>query len=82
MLLGDASYSIYLSHVIVLPVVAKLWLASGLDGGGLSGLAFVVVAMAASALAGVVLYKLVERPLLQWLSGKKRGASGNQLSPA
>ena len=26
MLLGDASYSIYLSHVIVLPVVAKLWL--------------------------------------------------------
>ncbi len=28
-LLGDASYSIYLSHVIVLPVVAKLWLGSG-----------------------------------------------------
>jgi exopolysaccharide production protein ExoZ len=24
-LLGDASYSIYLSHVIVLPVVAKVW---------------------------------------------------------
>ena len=28
-LLGDASYSIYLSHVIVLPVVAKLWLGIG-----------------------------------------------------
>ena len=73
-LLGDASYSIYLSHVIVLPVVAKLWLASGLDGGGLSGMVFVIVAMTASAFAGVVLYKLVERPLLQWLSGKKRGS--------
>ncbi len=31
-----------------------------------------MVAMVASAFAGVVLYKLVERPLLQWLSGKKR----------
>ena len=80
-LLGDASYSIYLSHVIVLPVVAKLWLASGLDGGGLSGMVFVIVAMAASAFAGVVLYKLVERPLLQWLSGKKRGSIRQPAQP-
>ena len=80
-LLGDASYSIYLSHVIVLPVVAKLWLASGLDGGGPSGMVFVIVAMAASAFAGVVLYKLVERPLLQWLSGKKRGSIRQPAQP-
>jgi exopolysaccharide production protein ExoZ len=85
-LLGDASYSIYLSHVMVLSVIAKLWLAVGLDGGGLIGLAFVVVAMTASACAGVILYKLVERPLLQWLSGKKQGrtrpASEPGLEPA
>ena len=70
--LGDASYSIYLSHVIVIPVIAKLWTAAGLGGAGWLGLAFVVAALVASALAGVVLYKLVERPLLKWLSGKKQ----------
>ena len=73
--LGDASYSIYLSHVIVIPVVAKLWAAAGLGGAGWLGLAFVIAALIASALAGVVLYKLVERPLLKWLSGKKRGGA-------
>ena len=54
----------------------------GLDGGGLLGLAFVVVAMTASACAGVVLYKLVERPLLQWLSGKKRSGQGAAAWPS
>ena len=76
MLLGDASYSIYLSHVIVLPVVAKLWLGMRVStAAAWSGMVFVIVAMVASAFAGVVLYKLVERPLLQWLSGKKRGSA-------
>ena len=73
--LGDASYSIYLSHVIVIPVIAKLWAAAGLGGAGWLGLVFVIVALITSALAGVVLYKLVERPLLTWLSGKKRSGA-------
>jgi peptidoglycan/LPS O-acetylase OafA/YrhL len=65
----------------VLPVVAKLWLALGLDGGGLIGLTFVVVAMTASACAGVILYKLVERPLLQWLSGKRQASARPARAP-
>jgi len=80
-LLGDASYSIYLSHVIVLPVIAKVWQVAGLDGGGVVGLAFVVVAMIASACAGIILYRLVERPLLQWMSGKKRSSARPAIAP-
>jgi peptidoglycan/LPS O-acetylase OafA/YrhL len=45
------------------------------------GLAFVVVAMAASACAGIILYRLVERPLLQWMSGKKRGRAKPAIAP-
>ena len=54
----------------------------GLDGGGVVGLAFVVVAMIASACAGIILYRLVERPLLQWMSGKKRGRAKPAIAPA
>jgi peptidoglycan/LPS O-acetylase OafA/YrhL len=45
-------------------------------------MAFVVVALTASAYAGVILYKLVERPLLQWMSGKKRGHAKPAIAPA
>ena len=70
-MLGNASYSIYLSHVLVLPAFARLWTAVGLDGGGASGLAFALAALIVCAVAGVLLYQIVERPLLRWLSGKR-----------
>jgi exopolysaccharide production protein ExoZ len=69
--LGNASYSIYLSHVLVLPVFARLWTAIGFDGGGAAGLAFALAALIVCAVAGVVLWQIVERPLLRWLSGKR-----------
>ena len=69
--LGNASYSIYLSHVLILPVFARLWTAVGLDGGGAAGLAFALAALIVCAVAGVLLYQIVERPLLRWLSGKR-----------
>lgn len=68
--LGDASYSIYLSHVVVLPVLAKLWQAAGLGAEGY-GIPFFVTALAGSAVAGMILHRLVERPLLAWMSGKR-----------
>jgi len=72
MLLGDASYSIYLSHVIVLPVLAKAWTAAGLGVAGMQGPAFLVLALVASALAGAVLYAAVERPLMRHFAGRRR----------
>ena len=72
MLLGDASYSIYLSHVIVLPVLAKAWTAAGLGTTGLQGPAFLALALVASALAGAALYSAVERPLMRHFAGRRR----------
>jgi exopolysaccharide production protein ExoZ len=69
--LGNASYSMYLSHVLAIPVLSKLWRIAGLDGGGWFGPTFVALAMIVSALVGVVVYEIVERPMLRWLSGKR-----------
>lgn len=68
--LGDASYSIYLSHVVVLPVMAKAWQAAKLGAEG-RGVPFFLTALVVSAIAGIVLHRLVERPLLAWMSGKR-----------
>ena len=43
----------------------------GLDGGGATGLAFALAAVIVCAVAGVLLYQIVERPLLRGLSGKR-----------
>ncbi len=72
MLLGDASYSIYLSHVIVLPVLAKAWSAAGLGVSGMQGPAFLALALTASALAGAALYGAVERPLMRYFAARRR----------
>lgn len=72
MLLGDASYSIYLSHVIVLPVLAKAWTAAGYGATGFEAPAFLVLTLAASTLVGVAFYSAVERPLIRVFAARRR----------
>lgn len=61
--LGDASYSIYLSHMITLSATSQLWRALGLVT-DLWGLAlYTLSSIAVSIAAGCLLYLLVERPL-------------------
>lgn len=67
--LGDASYSIYLSHVIVLPVVTKVWLLAKLDIDVVTGLLFVVLQLTTALAAGVALYRYFELPSLRWIRG-------------
>lgn len=69
--LGDASYSIYLSHIFSLGLARVAWARAGLDGGGLphaagfGGFALVVV------IAGAwFVYTFVERPLLRLLQAR------------
>ena len=64
MLLGDASYSIYLTHGVVLSAVKSAVLLSGT--GALPGMSaeFILAGCAASILAGVGVHLAVERPLL------------------
>ncbi len=61
--LGDASFSIYLSHLFVITACARIWGRSGLNSAWPEHVAFIAVTMAASVAAGVICYHLIERPL-------------------
>jgi exopolysaccharide production protein ExoZ len=63
-LLGDASYSLYLSQFLVLPAFALAWRLVGLEGDGLSRFSFMFGALVTASLAGIVFYLTIERPLL------------------
>jgi len=77
LLIGDASYSIYLTHVLVLPVLMRLLrpLAGGI-GGEVTGLVLLVLA---SIAAGLVVYRFVEQPLLRGVQGLVAAASRPRL---
>ncbi len=64
--LGDASYSIYLAHALVLAGILALAPAIGL-----TPVMLVVVDIVAALAAGVVIYQLIERPLLAYLRRPK-----------
>lgn len=61
--LGDASYSIYLSHLFGLTVAAKIY---GIVLGWSFPYAFLTFAMLSALLSGVVVYTLVEKPLINF----------------
>lgn len=63
-LLGDASYSIYLSHPFALNAVALLWRRSGVT----DPWAYVAAATAVSLVAGVAVHLLLEKPLTAMLN--------------
>lgn len=64
--LGDASYSIYLAHGFVVPVVGLGIMALHWTTG--TAQAFTVAAcLVAGSLAGWLVFALVERPMLQWM---------------
>lgn len=62
--LGDASYSLYLAHPFVVRAVREVWMRFV---PGLSPSVFVPVAFAASCIAAVVIYRLIEQPVTRWL---------------
>ena len=62
-IVGDGSYSIYLTHVIALPILTKAWEIAGLGAGGGLSVIFILTGLLASALAGIAFYGLVEQPL-------------------
>jgi exopolysaccharide production protein ExoZ len=63
-LLGDASYSIYLTHGLALSAIGFLWTRTGLAAHPASLVAFVPLAAIAATLAGIAVHLWVERPLL------------------
>lgn len=63
--LGNASYSLYLFHPFVLRPLRELWIR--LVGGALPLEIYIAVAMIVAALASILLYRWIERPLGRWL---------------
>jgi exopolysaccharide production protein ExoZ len=65
-LLGDASYSIYLTHVFSLAALRVVFLRVSGDAGPSAGV-FLLVAIVVSALVGIATYWLYERPAMHLL---------------
>ncbi len=72
--LGDASYSLYLTHVVTLAAIGQMWV------GGLQRLGaplFVISALTSCVLAASLCYRFLERPITAalkkfWLPSTKR----------
>jgi peptidoglycan/LPS O-acetylase OafA/YrhL len=69
---GDASYSIYLSHPLLLMVTYKLWLVAGLNA-WLTPWAYGVLIIPSAALFGCLVYRTIEAPMTAWLLARWRG---------
>jgi exopolysaccharide production protein ExoZ len=62
-LLGDASYSVYLTHLFPIAILRMVWLKLDLPVRGLDNtLAFVALSVASCAMIGVLSYLVIERP--------------------
>ena len=67
--LGDASYSIYLSHPVILTATARIWMALGLGRNWLP--LYFVLALLACAFGGWLVHRFVEKPLLARMMGRR-----------
>lgn len=63
--LGDAAYSIYLTHLLTMALIGKIWQRIGIEGWP-AHLLFLVVTAGISLAVGVMAYRLIERPTIQW----------------
>ena len=83
-LLGDASYSLYLTHVFALTAATKFWIFAinrvdphavfGMFG-SLYGFLFAGFSFVVAIVTGVVFYKLVEVPIINYFRGKSRASA-------
>jgi exopolysaccharide production protein ExoZ len=66
--LGDASYSLYLTHLSVIVFTRKVWTMEGLPVSGLGpALLFVCFGLGASIAVGALTYRWIEWPMLHFL---------------
>jgi peptidoglycan/LPS O-acetylase OafA/YrhL len=66
-LIGDASYAIYLLHVLVISTVGRVLALSAPAGGVRTSLILIAVGWMAANIGGVLLHLLFERPTLRFL---------------
>lgn len=79
-MLGDASYSLYLSHGMALTALAVVWRRAGLLRLPLSEFWFCLAGLALAVASGCALYSAVEKPIEQALK-RRRGMPGPVIRP-
>lgn len=68
--LGDASYSIYLSHIFSLGVLRVAWAKLGLEHGSATyATAFAIASLIIAIIGGAICYRYLETPMLRGLQG-------------
>ena len=63
--LGDISYTLYLSHLIVISTLARIWSRVVMNG-PLDNLAFILVMSLAPVIVAHLAYRFFEKPVLAW----------------
>lgn len=66
---GDASYSLYLTHIITLAAVATLWTRQSIVH---APVFFWAISLGAALVMALLCYRLVERPITAWLKSPLR----------
>jgi exopolysaccharide production protein ExoZ len=74
--LGNASYSIYLTHLFTLAALRIVWTHAVPHVSLVSAVAFMAVAIALCAVAGWLCYRWIERPMTDALRGRARAKRG------
>ncbi len=82
--LGDSSYSLYLTHLFTLGALRIVWVhAAGSVESWPAAAAFQVLALAVSSVAGWLTFRFVETPMLNWLNSRTRSrADAASVTPA
>jgi exopolysaccharide production protein ExoZ len=79
--LGDASYSVYLSHILLLGIVRLVWSKAGLAGPSFAhALGFAGTSLVIVVAGSLVVYLLVEKPITARLQEQVRNC--RRIAPA
>lgn len=68
LMLGDASYSIYLVHLFAFDLVEKEWLRHQPPGGAIAAAIYAVLSIGAAIGMSLITYRLIERRALKYLT--------------
>ena len=79
--LGDSSYSLYLSHIVTLPVVALFWRLAGGEFSSESAWVLATVMMVSAVTVGWLIFVLVELPLTEVLRSWVKSGRRTRVTP-
>jgi exopolysaccharide production protein ExoZ len=81
-LIGDASYSLYLSHFMLMSAIGQAWRKLGLDTIPGREPIFILTSVAICTAVAILIYRFVEMPMTEWLKARFRPrSSASRLDP-